>query len=135
MEFLKKAWRLAAALVAVFVLGTFAVFAFNHWTRDHEVKKRLEEKASVGPTASAAAAALWHAHRMCTVIGVSDVSTCAAQEGTLSEELAAQALASKALEQRRAFDKVCIKHFASEYCNSLLSRALQIARKSEQRNQ
>lgn len=90
-------------------------------------QEKLENaRVAVGVEASLTAGMLVSAARSCQVIGVENVDRCSQYKGTLIAEQSAQMLASLAVDQRSGYWKKCSASFDQEYCNQLISRAVEI---------
>jgi len=109
----------------VVVIGVIAWHGYKDWATANERKALAQQKQAVGTEASLAASLLVSALKACRPLGL-DVSACAGHTGPLIQDQIAPAIASLAVEQQRAYDATCRKHYGSQYCRDLLTRAIGI---------
>lgn len=86
-----------------------------------------EIEREVSTHASVSASLLVGALRSCRLVGVASVDDCVGLRGKLVQEVAAQAVAEAAVENRNAFWKACQSHYHQAYCQGLLQRAAEIS--------
>lgn len=123
----KKVLRvIAGLLVLAVVLGLYRYF--TEWRAEHSSK---EERDSIPLRATTAAAQLVNASKSCQLIDKSGLEACAAAKAELVQETVAVVAASQAIQSRADYYTVCQRHRAYADCHDLLTRAFNIAYRSQ----
>lgn len=131
-EFVMLCWnnkgKVLVAFAAIFLLPPM----FDEWAQKRAADKLAAERAAVNTSASLAGMMLIRAWRGCVKIGINDIDRCSTYEGKLLQEVAAPQLAKMAIEQRNGYYSSCRKFYAPEYCDQLLTRAVNLSAASKE---
>lgn len=128
IEFLRTLWKnkvkVAAVVLAVIVVPGW----FADWRERRDAERLEAARQAIDTEASTTGMLLANAWFACRDIGiVNDLERCAAYEGKLIQEIAAPQLAKMAIQKRSEYHSNCPKLRPPEYCNSLLSRSVQLS--------
>jgi len=108
------------------VLGIWLVIAALYYaflSPEAESRRFRELELTVGRAAEETAAVVLDSLEPCTRLGHANLVACAATDSLLPTERAIAAAAGKAVERKRAYDRLCQDHFDAQYCADLVNRA------------
>lgn len=123
--------KIGNLILITFLVLVFGVPAYQAWAKERAAQIKQEEITSIGFKASSTAEALWSSVKYCRDIGIPQLEQCANHKGPLLDDTITPVFAKMALEQRVAYDAMCLKHYSSEYCTNLLTRAFHIAQNKD----
>lgn len=126
-----RAMQVIGGVCAAVVLGVFAWHWYKDWSSENDRKALAQERQAVGAEASLAANLLVAAYKACRPLGL-DVRACVSHTGSLIQDQTAPAVASLAVERQGAYEAACRRHYDAQYCDDLLTRAVNIEYQTSQ---